>query len=69
MRGLGVFEQGMVLVTAGILVAAVGVDRGTPRTVGAPLVVAALAAGITVLTLFAWAARRRAATARLRRRG
>ena len=69
MRGLGVFEQGMVLVTAGILVAAVGAGRGSPRTVGAPLVFAALAAGVTVVTLFAWAARRRAATTRLRRRG
>ena len=68
MRGLGVFEQGMLLVTVGILVAAVGVDRGTSRAVGAPLVVAALVAGITVLTLFAWAPRRRAAAAGLRRR-
>ncbi len=67
MRGLGVFEQGMVLVTAGILVAAVGVGRGTTPAVGAPLVVAALAAGVTALTLFAWTARRRVTAGHRRR--
>jgi membrane protein implicated in regulation of membrane protease activity len=57
MRGLGVFERGMLLVMAGILVAAVGAGRGVPSAPGAVVVWAAGVAGLTVLTLFVWAAR------------
>ncbi len=68
MHGLGVFERGMLLVTAGILVAAVGAGRGAPPVVGPMVVSAAALAGVTVLTLFAWVARRRVLTMRIRRR-
>jgi hypothetical protein len=72
MRGLGVFERGMLLVTGGILVAAVGAGRGVPRVPGAAVMSAAALAGLTVLALFVWAARlhrvQRARTVAVRRR-
>jgi hypothetical protein len=69
MRGLGVFERGMLLVTAGILVATVGAGRGSPPPPGVAVMSAAALAGVTVLALFVWSARlQRARTVRVRRR-
>jgi hypothetical protein len=62
----------MLLVTVGILVAAVGADRATPQSPGAIVMSAAALAGLTVLALFVWVARlhrlQRAQAARARRR-
>ena len=62
----------MLLVMAGILVAAVGAGRGAAPSPGAAVMSAAVLAGLTVLALFVWAARlhrlQRTRTARVRPR-